>query len=553
MLRAALDQVLRLLEMDSGCVLLLGPDGRLLPNPYCRQNGHCARMPEGDAGCAYQEIARRAIQVLEPVVAASDAPGTHGQSDPDVALLLSVPLVAHGKALGVLTMFSATKQRVGKQQLAILASIGHQIGIAVENARLYREAEQWARGMSRLHEISLELNAVLEPSEICRLITVQAATLLDCTAAGLFRLEEDGRVAVGVASYHMAAGGVDGMRLSLADTRLLGRLIEHDDPLVVEDVQRDPRIPPFLWQHYPMRALLGVPVRGAGDLQGLLFLVEADRPRAWQPAEIRLLLNFTNRAGVAWVNAHLHKQLELAAALEERQRIAADMHDGLAQTISMLALRNDQAAQMVENGRLQPALEELTQIQDIISVAGSDLRRSIASLRESPRPPCSLQEALDELSRHELNGAGPNVMFENEIPFALRLPPDEQDQIVCIIKEALLNAVRHAQASQVTIRLAASDTCLVVMVEDDGIGFDLEDTAVAAGNHFGLSIMRARAQRFGGDLTIVTAPGQGTRVLLQWQGTGAAQTAPTMSSLSAAIGTRQSTRSEMRDRSPWAN
>jgi signal transduction histidine kinase len=519
LLRAALDQTLELLDMDSGCILLRDAAGNLEPQIFCHPKGYCANAAENNYGCTYMTEAQHAILSFEPQ---SDSWAKLGQSKPAAEggkkrFFITVPLVAHGRAFGAMTLVTFKKARVNKDQVAILASIGQQVGVAVENARLFQEAEQWAKGMSRLHEISLELNAILEPDELCRLVTMQAATLLKSSAAGLFRLAENGSIALGVASYRMVEGGVNGIRLPVSNSEILKQLVDYGEPVVIEDVHRDPRIHSTLWKHYPMRALLAVPVRGTGNMQGVLFLIEATRTRCWQPSEIRLLQNFTNRAGVAWENAFLQKQLEWAAALEERQRIAAEMHDGLAQTISMLALRNDQAAQMLEHGNLQPALSELGEIQDVISVAANDLRRSIASLRESPKPPCPLQEALGELKWIDEKGETREIQFVCDLEMELHLPAEEMDQIVCIVKEALLNAARHANPNKIEIRLDRHDSYYAISVEDDGRGFDVDSVTEQAGNHFGLSIMLARAKRLGGELTIQSEPGLGTCVLLTWR------------------------------------
>ncbi len=518
-LHAALEQTIDLLQMDGGCIMLLDAAGNLTPHICCRARANCAAVQGAPSDGACLQAAWRALRAGEPVIVTGDdlARGRSAAAyDSASCLLLSAPLVAHGEALGALTMSAAAIANISEQQLAILTAVGQQIGVAVENGRLYQEAEGWAQGMSRLHEISLQLNATLEPAEICCLIVEQAAALLDCSAAGLFRLDEEGQTAVGVASYGLVAGGVDGMRLSVTESANMRRLLAGGDPLVVEDVRSDARFPPDLWQRYPMRAVLGVPVRGTGDIQGVLFLVESTDTRQWQAAEIRLLLNFTNRAGVAWENAYLHKQLEWAAALQERQRIAAEMHDGLAQTISMLALRNDQAAQLLEDGKMAPALLELAEIQDIIGLAGVDLRRSIASLARNPRPRCSLQEALDALLHNDLNGQMPPIRFDNGLNEPLILPPEQLDQIVPIVQEALLNAARHAQAAHLTVRLQRRDDCCAVSIADDGRGFEIAAASGQPGNHFGLSIMRARAQRIGGTIEIESLPDRGTCVLLTW-------------------------------------
>jgi signal transduction histidine kinase len=377
-------------------------------------------------------------------------------------------------------------------------------------------AARWADGLAQLHELSLRLNATLDPAEICTLITSQAAGLLDCSTAGLFRIDEEEALAVGVASYGMVNGGVDGIRLSFNESELLRARVGRLDPIVVEDTRNHPLISASSWSNYPMRALIGVPVVGSGVQRGLLFVIDAQRPRRWLPSEIKLLNNYANRAAVAWENALLHRQLEWTAALQERQRIAAEMHDGLAQTISILALRNDRAAQMVEEGRPLHALDELKDIQGLISVAGSDLRRSIASLRETPPPACSLQEALGETIAARSSLPGPAVDFHNRVQEPIVDENGRNGQLVHIVCEAVLNATRHAQASTVLVTLDAQGTGYQIGVEDDGCGFDVAAAAKQPGDHFGLSIMQARAARIGAVLEIDSRPGTGTLIGLRW-------------------------------------
>ena len=424
--------------------------------------------------------------------------------------------LAKKKAERSLALYRGNLEKLVEQRTAELSTTNEQLMLEVsERRRAENAAEQWAVGMSRLNEISLLLNATLVPDEICKLIVTQAAGLLDCAAAGLFRMDEDGRTVLGIASYGMVEGGVDGLRIPVVDSPVLLQLISGNEPLIIDDVRTDRRIPESVWKHFPMRAVVGLPLLGTGEIQGILFLVEP-QPRIWQTTEIRLLGNFANRAGVAWENAYLHKQLEKTAVLEERQRIAAEMHDGLAQMISTLALRNDQAAQMIEDGRTAGASHELAEIQDIISLAGSDLRRSINALREQPGPPCSLQDSIATLLRNDRRESLPELRFSSTIAEMLHLKPAYQDQITSIVQEALCNARKHSRATVVTVTLERAGDRYIISVKDDGIGFDVERAERLSGNHFGLSIMRARALRVGADLTIDSSPANGTRLLLSW-------------------------------------
>jgi signal transduction histidine kinase len=216
-----------------------------------------------------------------------------------------------------------------------------------------------------------------------------------------------------------------------------------------------------------------------------------------------------------------NKQLQRAAVLEERQRIAANMHDGLAQTLSTLSLKTGQAAELLNEGDVQPVLNEFDQMQDIIGRAVSDIRRSIASLQENPQPRLSLQDALartiGDIAKRK-NGPEPDF---DKLQEPIFLAADEQEQVLRLVQEALLNARRHASATFIKLRLERKPGQFIITVEDDGLGFDLEQAEQNNGNHFGLSIMRARASHIGGNITIDSRPGHGTRVTLTWPANGA--------------------------------
>ncbi len=211
-----------------------------------------------------------------------------------------------------------------------------------------------------------------------------------------------------------------------------------------------------------------------------------------------------------------NKQLERTAVLEERQRIAAEMHDGLAQTLSSMGLKTGQAAAMLQDGKREATIGELDEMQDIIARAVSDVRRSIASLQQNPQPRQSLQDALRQLSPE----AGAclrkpdiiHVMLEE--PFIINV--HDQEQILRVVQEALLNACRHSQSAQIRIDLGRVAGGFMITVRDQGRGFDPLHVSENNGHHFGLSIMRARAARINGQLQIISAPGEGTTVRLCW-------------------------------------
>ena len=210
------------------------------------------------------------------------------------------------------------------------------------------------------------------------------------------------------------------------------------------------------------------------------------------------------------------KQLEWAAALEERQRIAADMHDGLAQTLSYLGLKTDVVQDMLEEGEVGRAHGAVDEIRGAVKQAIGDVRQSIASLQSAPKPQASLQDLLTRVAAEAGPTSGAQVRTRLAVAAPLYLPGNQTEQLLRIVQEALGNAQRHAQATVITLSLVVEDEQATLTIADDGQGFAQEDLAVMADNHFGLSIMSARARRMGGRLEVASQPGEGTRVTLSW-------------------------------------
>jgi len=520
-LNTALDRVLAVLKMEAGCIFLLEPDGETLTLQVYRGGVSPGEMVEYvRQQCLCENISGQAVTGVKPVILdVSDCPTERWSSfiiEENLQVLVSTPLVSKGRALGALTLGARRPSAIPQQRLELLTAIGQQIGMAVENARLYQETEHWAEELALLHEVSVFLTSTLDPVTIYDQMTEQSAKLLGCPVTSIFRWDEERREAVGVSSYGVDDLGGAGLQMLLGESDILSDLIAHRQPIVIEDAQTDPRVS-LLWREkFNIRALLCLAVWGKEKPLGFLCMIEPREPRHWRSNEVKLVESFVNRAAIALVNAHLHKQLEWAAALEERQRIAAEMHDGLAQTLSYMGHRIDHAAELAEAERLQEVLDECHHIRDTIDQASRAVRQSIASLQESPLPRRPLQDWLTEIAGEFTESGGPVATLVTRLTAPLFLPPSHVEQVLRVVQEALSNAGRHAQAQQIIISLERQGDQVTVMVEDDGRGFDVNSPPMDGRDHFGLSIMRARAARIGGQLEIDSSPGQGTRAILTW-------------------------------------
>ncbi|MGC8855332.1 MAG: GAF domain-containing sensor histidine kinase [Anaerolineae bacterium] len=256
---------------------------------------------------------------------------------------------------------------------------------------------------------------------------------------------------------------------------------------------------------------LAAPLRVGERVIGALC-VGSSAPRQFAEDAAGLLTKLANVAAIALENARLYAQAERVATLEERRRLAAEMHDGLGQTLSYLGLMTDQVVEFLAEGQDEAALERLYKARETIGKATRDVRRAINSLMEETPPaqdlPGRLREMLEEFAaEHHLKS-----VWEMKAEAVFQCAPQSVEQVLNIAREALNNIAHHAQAQQVTIQLGRDGDWFSLLIEDDGQGFDVSQAI--PGGHFGLQIMRARAAHIGGRLNVDSAPGKGTRLRL---------------------------------------
>ena len=229
-----------------------------------------------------------------------------------------------------------------------------------------------------------------------------------------------------------------------------------------------------------------------------------------------LLTRLANIASLALENATLYAQLERSTMLEERQRIAADMHDGLAQTVTFLAITIDQAEDQLISGETAQAEQSLAQVRRGLDQASVDLRRAIASLQDKYPTQFTLQEQLGSLIQ-EIDGSRQKVLWVNTTKAPLVLNVQDAEQVLRVVREALINAQKYSQATQTEVRLEKVNGSGVVRIHDNGIGFDSQTASLDDDRP------RLRGQNYAspgsalkGHLQIDLQAGQGTQVILTW-------------------------------------
>ncbi len=262
------------------------------------------------------------------------------------------------------------------------------------------------------------------------------------------------------------------------------------------------------------RSHLAVPLCIGDRVLGMLCVGHQEESRFGEE-EVRLLTLQANAGAIALENARLYEQVEQAAALAERERLVAEIHDGLAQTLSFLDLRLDVVSGLIEDKDLSGVPEHLVLMQRTIEQAGHEVRRLMAGLQASAHPPRTLEELLRQTVEQFMEERGVDIELHVKTGQPIRQPPEAHEQVVRVVKEALTNAHKHAESARVTVTLERQGEQAIVCVQDDGAGFDVTSPPDGE-HHYGLKVMEIRAEWIGGKLSVESAPEEGTTVTLRW-------------------------------------
>ena len=267
-------------------------------------------------------------------------------------------------------------------------------------------------------------------------------------------------------------------------------------------------------------ASLRVPVWIPGELLGELSLLRFARhpgsaPRPFTERDRRYLATLSGITAIAIAAARLRAMERQGAILAERDRIARELHDSLAQVLGSTHLRLRMLLGKADLGGVERASAEITSLADVSEEAYRDVREAILGLRESSRRGRSLIEALQAYVDKFSQQSGIPVTLEARVEDDPALTVSSELQVIRVIQEALTNVRKHARASRAHVRVtdAQAGAGLMIVVEDDGRGFEAGQARVHRDGGYGLETMRERMELAGGSLRIDSTPGRGTRII----------------------------------------
>jgi signal transduction histidine kinase len=292
---------------------------------------------------------------------------------------------------------------------------------------------------------------------------------------------------------------------------VLGAMLESHAPYRARDIHDHPSFRGWWPRGHPdMRTFLGVPIVSPQGVIGAFYLTEKIGAPDFTDDDEELIGLLAAHAAIAITNARLYEESREHSIVAERNRLALDLHDAVSQKLFGLVLRAEAAETLLERDPAA-ARDQVTKLRALAQEALDELRSLVFELR----PPDLAKDGLCGALRKHVEVLRRLHQREIELDVDDELPADaaRDAEVLRIAQEALQNALRHAEARNVAVRLHSDDGGLVLLVEDDGVGF--EPDAADPSRGFGLTSMDERATRLGASLQIRSAPGAGTTVRLE--------------------------------------
>ncbi|MGW3040247.1 GAF domain-containing protein [Kitasatospora sp. NPDC001159] len=426
---------------------------------------------------------------------------------PVMRTFLGVPVRVHDEVFGNLYLTDKRDgQEFDEEDEAVISTLAVAAGVAIDNARLFEEAQRQQRWLRASGEITRGLLSGAPRQEVLGLIAALAGEITGAELADLTVPADEGDTLV----VELAIGGNTSARLGLTvpvDGTLSGAAFTAGSPVTSTDLAHDRRYPAGPNRFDGLGPAVAVPLAtAAGKAQGVLLLARAVGRPLFDAEEISALLGFADQAALALELAERRRDAEQLTLFEDRDRIARDLHDLAIQRLFATGMTLQSAARIIEQpsacSRVTRAVQDLDETIKIIrsTIFGLRAREDDGGhgLRtRAARAVAEAQAALGFTPRLSMEG-----LLDTDVPTGVA------DHVMAVLGEALSNAARHARATRVEVRLLATGDEAVLIVTDDGIGVP------SGGRRSGLRNLQERADQLGGSFAVDAPTEGGTR--LRW-------------------------------------
>ena len=432
---------------------------------------------------------------------------------------IGLPLAVAGRLLGILAMGFERPDAFGTGAQLSLVQFAESAALSLRNARLIAEGAATARFATLRASIGTELWAARDQAEMFQGAVEGIGHALQASHCAIYAVRSSARIAA-MASYPQDDPLTPQAELVLQP--VISLPLQHGRTLWVADVDADAHADDAIRASREtllangIRAVLVVPISRGSEILGLFVAVQLGRPRHWEAGEIVLLEQMAGdlarafgRAGAAPDLARIDREVREEATREERERLAREIHDGLAQTITSIVMLLDTLARATPEDA--PIHERLEQTRALAREAVAETRRVVWNLK----PAGEIQETPRAVVEREINsferrtGIRPELIAAGE---ERPVAPEIAAAVQRLIHEALQNAASHSNATRVRILLDYGLKILSLQIEDDGEGSDPEALDLGADSKIGLAGVAERIRLVGGSVRIESAAGMGTRV-----------------------------------------
>ncbi|MET8508378.1 GAF domain-containing sensor histidine kinase [Streptomyces sp. NPDC004787] len=392
---------------------------------------------------------------------------------------------------------------------AVVTTLAVAAGIAIENARLYEEGRLRQRWLAASSELTSALLSGTEETEVLGGMLEQAVDIAGADM-GVFYLVGIGGELRGSLARGEGAEAHRGVVLPTSEGTLAEAALVEEGLVTVADVESEPsiRVQPERWKGFG--PAVAVTVGTKERLSGVLILARRRGRSPFTRSEVMALPGFAGQAALALELADRRRDAEQVSLLEDRDRIARDLHDLAIQRLFATGMTLQSARRFVEHPE---AAERLGRAIDDLDATIKIIRSTIFGLREHDTPGTTpklrnqVVKAVDEAAT--ALGFTPALRMEGLLD--TDVPPEAAEQVVAVLGEALTNVARHARARRTEVSVVADDGVLAVTVSDDGVGIPQD------GRRSGLRNMAERAERLGGTLSVRARTGPGSGTVLEWR------------------------------------
>lgn len=429
-----------------------------------------------------------------------------------IRAILAVPLIVKEQVIGALGLADASGRVFTEDDVRLAQAFADQAAVALENARLYADAERGRVEAETLSGLVRTITATLEPASVLRRVAAAARELCGSDSAQILLRDAESDTMFTRYGVGQAMGDADAPRIARG-RGAGGQAWSTGRPFRTANRPDDPRVRddyPEAIRREGVIATLVVPIWISGQVEGLLYVSNrADRP--FTDRDEAILIRLADHAAIAIQNATLYSRLQgLSGRLmevqeAERRHLARELHDEIGQLLTGLRLTLDVPEPQ------SPALgERLGQAQALVQELLERIRALSLDLRPSILDDLGVLPALLGHIERYMSQTKIRVHLEHS-GLDRRFAPETETGVYRIVQEALTNVARHGHVDEVTVRLWATDDVLGVQVEDHGAGFD-PDAVLGTGRSGGLAGLRERAALLNGHLTVETHPGRGVRL-----------------------------------------